>query len=122
MTTLQGVYEVAIRVKDLSRAEEFYCSVLGLEIGLRDEKRRWLFLRVGGQNGMLVLQEDRGTWPTQHFAFHADSGDLERAAASLREHGIEVEGPVLLAWMPARSIYFVDPDGHDLEVCAPLPA
>jgi catechol 2,3-dioxygenase-like lactoylglutathione lyase family enzyme len=119
MSYLRGVYEVAIRVKDLSKAEKFYCSVLGLEIGLRDPERRWLFLRVGGQKGMIVLQEDRGTWPTQHFAFRGDAGDLERAAASLRAHGIGVQGPVLLKWMPARSIYFSDPDGHDLELCAP---
>lgn len=122
MSNLHGVYEVAIRVKDLSRAEEFYCTVLGLKIGLRDQKRRWLFLRVGGRNGMLVLQEDRGTWPTQHVAFRGDAGDLERTAASLREQGIVVQGPVLLTWMPARSIYFTDPDGHDLELCAPLSA
>jgi hypothetical protein len=25
-------------------------------------------------------------------------------------------------WMPARSVYFADPDGHDLELCAPLDA
>jgi hypothetical protein len=21
-------------------------------------------------------------------------------------------------WIPARSVYFADPDGHDLELCA----
>lgn len=122
MSYLRGVYEVAIRVKDLSRAEEFYRAVLGLEIGLRDEKRKWLFLRVGGQNGMIVLQEDRGTWPTQHFAFRGEVDDLEQTAASLRARGVTVQGPELLTWMPARSIYFTDPDGHDLELCAPFPA
>ena len=24
-------------------------------------------------------------------------------------------------WIPARSLYFSDPDGHDVELCAPLP-
>ncbi len=40
-----------------SRAETFYRNVLGLEVGLRDETRKWLFLRAGGPAGMVVLQE-----------------------------------------------------------------
>jgi catechol 2,3-dioxygenase-like lactoylglutathione lyase family enzyme len=121
MLAIRGVYEVAIRVKDLAKAEAFYRDVLGLEVGLRDERRPWLFLRAGGQAGMLVLQEDKGEWPTQHLAFTVDAADIERAAATLREHGITVRGPVFHAWMPATSVYFADPDGHQLELCAPTP-
>jgi len=44
---------------------------------------------------------------------------LEEMTA-LRERGVEVEGPVTHGWMPARSVCFKDPDGHDLELCAPL--
>ena len=121
MLAIHGVYEVAIRVKDLARAEAFYRHVLGLEVGLRDERRPWLFLRAGGQAGMLVLQEDKGEWPTQHLAFTVDADDMERAAAALREHEVTVRGPVFHAWMPATSVYFTDPDGHQLELCAPTP-
>jgi lactoylglutathione lyase len=120
MLPIRGLYEVAIRVKDLPRAESFYKGVLGLEEGIRDEKRNWLFLRAGGDAGMVVLQEDKGDWPKQHFAFTADEADIDRAASLLREKGIEVEGPVTHDWMPAKSIYFDDPDGHALELCAPL--
>ena len=72
MLPIRGIYEVAIRVKDLPRAEAFYIGVLGLEEGLRDQRRNWLFLHAGGVNGMVVLQEDKGEWPTQHFAFTVD--------------------------------------------------
>ena len=109
----------AIRVKDLARAEAFYRDVLGLEVGLRDERRPWLFLRAGGQAGILLLQEDKGEWPTQHLAFTVDTDEIERAAAALREQGVTVRGPVFHAWMPATSVYFADPDGHQLELCAP---
>ena len=118
MIPIRGVYEVAIPVKDLKRAEAFYCETLGLEVGLRDASRNWVFLRAGGRDGMLVLQEDRTDWPARHFALAVDDADLERAAATLRARGVEVQGPVPLAWIPARSIYFADPDGHDLELCA----
>jgi catechol 2,3-dioxygenase-like lactoylglutathione lyase family enzyme len=117
---ISGLYEVAIKVKDLPRAERFYREVLGLEVGLRDERRRRLFLRAGGRAGMVVLQEDAGDWPAQHFAFTVADADVERAAAELRERGVETDGPHLHEWMPARSVYFADPDGHSLELCAPL--
>lgn len=118
MLPIRGVYEVAIRVKDLSKAEPFYLEVLDLEVGIRDEKRNWLFLKAGGEAGMVVLQEDKGEWPLQHFAFTIDEADVERAAAILRERGVEVEGPVFHEWMPSASLYFTDPDGHALELLA----
>jgi lactoylglutathione lyase len=118
MLPIRGVYEVAIRVKDLAKAEPFYREVLDLEVGIRDEKRNWLFLRAGGDAGMIVLQEDKGEWLLQHFAFTIDEADIERAAAILRERGVEVEGPVFHQWMSAKSLYFEDPDGHALELCA----
>jgi lactoylglutathione lyase len=120
MFPIRGVYEVAIRVKDLSRAEAFYRNVLGLEVGVRDEKRNWLFLRAGGTAGMIVLQEDKGEWPTQHFAFTVDANDIESVVNLLKEHQVAVDGPHTHEWMPAVSVYFSDPDGHDLEFCAPL--
>lgn len=121
---IRGVYEVVARVRDLARAERFYCDVLGFRVGLRVEERGMTFLRVGTQaeGGMLVLQHDEGEWPRQHFAFRVDETEFERAAALLSTHGVKANGPVEHGWMPARSLYFEDPDGHELEFCAPLSA
>lgn len=117
---IRGLYEVAIKVRDLRVAEQFYRDVLGLTEGLRDDKRRGVFLRAGGAAGMFVLQEDKGEWPKQHFAFTVLDEDLDQAQAQLEAQGVKTEGPVLHDWMPARSVYFSDPDGNDLELCAPL--
>ncbi len=119
MLPIKGVYEVAIRVKDLARAEAFYKGVLGLEEGVRDEKRNWLFLYAGGRAGMVVLQEDKGDWPTQHFAFAVSETDINQAAQMLKERGVVVSEPVYHKWMDAQSVYFDDPDGHALELFAP---
>jgi catechol 2,3-dioxygenase-like lactoylglutathione lyase family enzyme len=120
MLPIAGIYEIAIRVKNLARAEAFYKEILGLQEGLRDTRRNWLFLRAGGNAGMIVLQEDMGEWPTQHFAFTVAESDIERAANTLKEKGVTVTGPFLHSWMPAKSVYFDDPDGHSLELCAPM--
>ena len=118
MLPITGLYEIAIRVKDLARAEAFYKDVLGLEEGLRDERRNWLFLRAGGEAGMVVLQEDKGDWPQQHFAFSVSQADIKQAAAILKDRGVAVSEPVYHEWMKAFSVYFDDPDGHSLELLA----
>jgi len=77
MLSIRGLYEVAIPVRRLQRAETFYRDVLGLEVGLRDERRNWLFLRAGGTAGIVVLQERDAEFPSCHFAFTVSQSDLE---------------------------------------------
>jgi catechol 2,3-dioxygenase-like lactoylglutathione lyase family enzyme len=122
MIRIRGVYEVALPVRELERAEKFYREVLGLEVGLRDERRRWLFLRAGGNAGMVVLQENPEGWTKHHFALTVAPDEVDAAAARLKQLGVQVSGPILHEWMAAKSVYFADPDGHDLELCAPLEA
>lgn len=110
------MYEVVIRVSALDRAERFYQDVLGL----KDPNRPMSFWRVAGCERMLVLQQDDGEWPKQHFAFRVEEADLEDAKKLLEERGVSTRGPVHHEWMPAESLYFADPDGHELEFCAPL--
>jgi lactoylglutathione lyase len=119
MLPIRGLYEVAIPVRQLQRAETFYRDVLGLAVGLRDERRKWLFLRAGDAAGMIVLQEHDAGFPSYHFAFTVDECDLERAAAVLREHGVATQGPISHGWIPGTSLYFEDLDGHELELFAP---
>jgi lactoylglutathione lyase len=118
MLPITGLYEIAIRVKDLARAETFYKDVLGFEEGLRDERRNWLFLRTGGDAGMVVLQEDKADWPLQHFAFAISPDNIKQAARTLKDKGVAVSEPVYHEWMKATSVYFDDPDGHSLELVA----
>ena len=120
MLPIRGIYEVAISVSDLPKAEAFYREILGLEVGIRDTNRNWLFLRAGGNAGMIVLQENKNGFPKQHFAFTVEEPEIERAAELLKEKGVATDGVHFHEWMPAKSVYFSDPDGHDLELCAPV--
>ena len=84
---IRGLYEIAVPVKELSRAEDFYRSVLGFEVGLRDQKRPWVFMRIGAA-AMIVLQAT-GAEPTpMHFAFTVSPSDLDQAAGALNQRGI----------------------------------
>ena len=63
-----------------------------------------------------------------HVAFQVDLSDLHEAPAKLQNAGIQprdfaglpTEEPVVLAWMPAASVYFRDPDNNLLEFIAML--
>jgi len=66
---------------------------------------------------------------TLHIAFRASVDEVVAAPLALRTAGttpLDFDGqptdePVVIAWMPAVSIFFRDPDGHLLEYIAMLP-
>lgn len=129
---IRGLFETHVNVSDLERSIEFYCGVLGLELGRREHDRRVAFILLGGPGrSMLGLWEKpREEVVRQHFAFRASVDDiLNRSVAWLRERGLAcrnflndgTERPMVFAWMPAISIYFRDPDGHSLELISMLP-
>jgi lactoylglutathione lyase len=129
---ITGLYETHINVTDLDRSIEFYRDILGLELGRREDDRRVAFLWMGGwgQSMLGLWEQPRERVIPQHFAFRATVDDvLNKSVAwlnarSLPCHNFLKDGtqrPMVFAWMPAVSIYFLDPDGHSLELIAPLP-
>ena len=64
-----------------------------------------------------------------HVAFRVALDDVLNGVARLHAAGVEpldfagkpTDEPVVLAWMPAASLYFHDPDGNLLEFLAMLP-
>ena len=58
---------------------------------------------------------DTSPWWVKHIAFETESMDKLRAAkARLEKHGVQVLGPKDHDF--CQSIYFMDPDGHRLEI------
>ncbi|MBZ5642119.1 MAG: VOC family protein [Acidobacteriia bacterium] len=132
MIPLRDLFETHLTVEDLQRSMTFYGDVLGLELAQVFPERRVAFYWIGGRgNSMLGLWE-AGSGPQKmnlHLAFKSDLTDLLNAPARLRASGVVPLGfsgepsdePVVLAWMPAASLYFRDPDGNMLELLAMLP-
>jgi lactoylglutathione lyase len=142
---MRGLFETHLDVIDLDRSVGFYGAVLGLEVALRREEvdatradahslgaRRFALLWVGGPgHAMLGLWErPRERVVPQHLAFEVGLQELPDLVARLEQRGIEFRDffqqrttvPTVFGFIPAASIYFDDPDGHVLELLAPLAA
>ena len=141
MLKTRGLNHIDLGTKDMEATRAFYEGVLGfplvradlVEIG-DDGRLKHFFFDIG--NGQLLgfmSGEDVNGYPKDfdaginrglglaqgvyHFAFDAETEqDLLRIRDHLESNGIKVRGPVdHEGW--CKSIYFVDPNGLQLEVC-----
>jgi lactoylglutathione lyase len=129
---VRGLFETHLTVSRLEPAIAFYRDVVGLETAAVFEPRRVAFFWIGGRGHSMLGVWEAGTAPNAmrlHLAFACEPSDVVAAPARLRALGVEplgferepVDEPVVLAWMPALSLYFHDPDGNLLEYLAMLP-
>jgi lactoylglutathione lyase len=129
---IRALFETHLTVSDLDRAKSFYGGVLGLELAQEFPERKVAFYWLGGRGASMLGLWEVGTAPQRlslHIALRADLEDLLRAPEILRGAGVgaldfagePTDEPVVLAWMPAASLYFRDPDGNLIEFLAMLP-
>ena len=132
-----GLFETHLHVGNLEIAMEFYGEVLGLELGLKETKRRAAFYWIGPNHATMLGIWEMPPWnPSgtgnllrpQHLAIEVSLEDLPAAIDRLKKRGIELrdffdhvtDEPSVFGWIPAASIYFNDADGHLLEFIAKL--
>lgn len=123
---IKGLFETHLYVKNLTRSVNFYSKILGLEQCYYERRRNAVFFWVGEpKKFMLGLWErpHKEIWPG-HIAFECEpEWVLNESILFLKERKLRfrnflkdgTERPMVFAWMPAVSIYFDDPDGHELE-------
>lgn len=119
---LEGIDHVAMSVRDVERAAQWYIDVLGFE---RKFEGMWDGIPVFIGKGTTALaffparSDSRSTSGGQadvrmlHLAMRANRNNFLAAQEELKRCGIKFE---FQDHEIAHSIYFRDPDGHRLEI------
>ena len=122
MFSLKQIDHVAITVKDMEQSEKWYREVLG---GKRCYEGHWegppVFVEIGGSSIALFPCESDVTInhthhkaiAIQHFAFNTDVINFKKAQEELRQKKIDFH---FSDHEISHSIYFNDPDGHEIEI------
>jgi lactoylglutathione lyase len=125
------LFEAHLIVANLDASIAFYRDRLGLELAHVLPARQAAFFWIGSRGKSMLGLWQAGASPqktTTHIAFAAAAEDVIAAPGRLQSEGIvaldfngqPTDAPVVLAWMPAVAVYFLDPDGHLLEYIAML--
>ena len=118
---LEGIDHIAMSVADVPRAAQWYMDVLGFE---RRHEGAWndIPIFVGKGTTAIALFPIRpdsasSTGPVGpqflHLAFRADAAGFQAAQQELKCRGIVFD---FQDHEISHSIYFRDPDGHELEI------
>ncbi len=116
---LQFLDHVAIRVKDLEKAAQWYEGTLGLK---RIQFAEWgpaPILLLADQTGLALFPADskKSIQKIDHFAFRMEFNQFEIARDFFRKQEIPFEEQDHHFF---KSIYLTDPDGHTVELTTPI--
>ena len=117
---LEGIDHVAIGVRDIERSVKWYIEVLGFE-RLHEGAWEGVPTFIGRGNTGIALfpasHEAKSSGHREirmlHLAFRTDHENFLNAQRELKKRGIKFE---FQDHEIAHSIYFRDPDGHQLEI------
>lgn len=124
---------IVLNVSDIERSVKFYMDVLGLQAERLDEfkagKVGFPSVRINGDTiidlfpvrgaGDRESQTEKRQGNLNHFCVVIGQQDFSGIVDYLARHGITVrEGPVSRwgARGRATSVYFLDPDGNEIEI------
>jgi len=117
---LEGIDHVAMGVRDIERSAKWYIEVLGFE-RLHDGMWNGVPTFIGkGTTGIALFPASHEAKSSTHreirilhLAFRADRENFIAAQRELAKRGIKFE---FQDHEISHSIYFLDPDGHQLEI------
>ena len=120
----ERIGHVVLKVRDLERTKKFYAEVMGLEVMKVEPSIKMAFFASNGRDhheiGLVEVGADapgpqKGEIGLVHIAFRLrDEEHLRNAYRELKENQVPILSTVDHGI--TKSIYFRDPDGHQLEV------
>lgn len=126
-TCVKSLGEIALRVENLDKMQQFYENALGLSLFRKFEKAVFFKIADGfaGHTQILALF-DRNSSPgfsginskmttIDHLAFTILPGDYEAEKTRLEQLGLKVE-TAEHSWVHWRSLYLTDPEGNCVEL------
>ena len=121
MTKIKHIAHAVLHVSDVSACSDWYCDVLGMEIVVESPHFPARFLSFGRKDHDIALFQtadiaEHSGREYNHLAFEIDGTfeDLKRFRRRLVDKGVTITGTVDHGI--SYGIYFLDPDGHQLEV------
>jgi catechol 2,3-dioxygenase-like lactoylglutathione lyase family enzyme len=122
---ISGIDHLTLPVHDLDLAERFYTQVLGAKVVHRTDRSRempFIAITIGNSPSIdLFLQpwgQPAANQPNPHLAFAIRGEDLLNLKQQLIAQHIPVAGPIRFGPPGHGSLYFYDPSGNHLELCA----
>lgn len=122
MFRTQGIDHVALAVRDVRSSARWYAEVLGLQRLHEDVWGDHPAIIGNGTTSIALFpieaeqpkpRPGRDTVSMRHLAFRVDRANFTAAKASLSGRGIDYTEQ---HHGICESIYFFDPDGHELEI------
>ncbi len=113
---IQGINHITLSVRDVKESFAFYVQVLGFHPVARWPKGAYLL--AGDTWIALVLDEhvrESALPEYTHVAFTVSDENWEHLSQSITQSGAEIWQD---NWTEGASLYFVDPNGHKLEIHA----
>jgi len=121
MTRIKEIGHAVLHVSDVGASSAWYCDLLGMEVVLAPPEFPARFLSFGRKDHDIALFQSadvatHGGREYNHLAFEIDGGleDLKAFRRTLVDRGVAITGTVDHGI--SYGIYFLDPDGHQLEV------
>ena len=122
MLRVEGLDHVALTVRDVARSVAWYRDVLGLERRYEEVWGDYPAVVGAGTTSLALFPASvpdpappvgRDVLSVRHIAFRVDRATFDRARGDLAARGL---APTFQDHAAAHSLYFTDPDGHQLEL------
>lgn len=109
---INGMSHITLAVRDIDMAFSFYCEVLGFKPLCKWDQGAYFLVN----DFWFCLNVDEKREPSScytHYAFNVRPEDFEALSQNIIQSGTPIFKENT---SPGDSLYFLDPDGHKLEI------